>query len=166
MDDMDNMTAIEDQKSLSTAALENLMREVLDEGSCFRFQAKGSSMAPFILDGDLVTISPLLDPTPHIGEVVAFVNVGMQRLVVHRIVSQVQDGYLIKGDNQTGFGDGLIPPQNILGRVMHVERAGRIIRLGLGLERYLIALLSRKCLLQPYLSFLAPLLRPLRKVLM
>ena len=165
MDELDSFIAIEDQKSLSIAALENLMREVLDNGRRFRFQAKGGSMAPFILDGDLVTISPLLDTPPRIGEVVAFSNVGMGKLAVHRVVSQVQNRYHIQGDNQTANGRVLIPRQNILGRVTLVERGGKIIGFGLGPEKHLIAFLSRKRLLQPYLALLAPLLRPLRNVL-
>ena len=165
MDDLAGFVTLEGEISLSGNALEELMRGVLDKGKPFRFQAKGWSMSPFIQDGDLISVSPLSDKSPGLGDVVAFVNPGTSKLVVHRIVSNQHAGYLMRGDNQTGDGDGLIPSENILGRVTFVERAGKIIRLGLGPERFLIALLSRMSLLQPSLTRLAPLMRPLRRVL-
>ena len=59
---------------LSGQALLDLMRAVLAKGVPFRFCARGWSMAPFIRDGDVITVSPLRQSLPGVGEVVAFVR--------------------------------------------------------------------------------------------
>ena len=141
------------------------MGAVLERGKSFRFQAKGWSMSPFILDGDLISVSPISNAKLKTGEIVAYINLRSNKLVVHRIVSVQQNAYLIRGDNQADQDSELIPPENILGRVTRIERAGRNIRLGLGPESALIAKLSRKGRLQSYLTRLKPLIGPLHKVL-
>ena len=57
---------------LSGQALLELMRAVLARGVPFRFCARGWSMAPFIRDGDVITVSRFRHDLPDIGEVVAF----------------------------------------------------------------------------------------------
>lgn len=146
--------------SLSRVALTELMREVLARGMPFRFRAKGWSMIPFILDGDVISVSPLPRGLPGIGDVVAFMRPETETLVVHRVIARRGGVCLIQSDNAYGEGDGLIPRERILGRVTRVERGGRLIRLGLGPERLLIALLSRLGLLLPLWQRLSPLLRP------
>ena len=165
MSEQADFVTLEKQVWLSASALEALMRDVLDQGKTFRFQAKGGSMSPFIRNNDLISISPLFSTPPEFGEVVAFTDPKLGKVVVHRIIAKTQDGYLIQGDNQGARTDALISPENILGRVTAVERNGRLIRLGLGPEKFLIALLSSRFLLQPNLARLAILLRPLRKLL-
>ena len=165
MDDMDRFVTLEAEKSISASSLEKLMDAVLERGKSFRFQAKGWSMSPFILDGDLISVVPISNSKLKTGDIVAYINPGSSKLVVHRIVSDQQNAYLIRGDNQDDQDSDIILPENILGRVMRIERAGRNIRLGLGPEKSLIAKLSRKGLLQPYLMRLKPLIGPLHKVL-
>lgn len=134
---------------LSGQALLELMRAVLARDKPFRFCARGWSMAPFIRDGDVITVAPLQPALPDVGEVVAFVRPGEGKLVVHRVVARHAKTVLIQGDNGLEYIDGLIPQENLLGRVALIERDGRPIRLGLGLERYVIAWLSRTRLLVP-----------------
>ena len=50
--------------SLSGEALIELMRAVLARGLPFRFAARGFSMAPFIRDGDVISVSPPLSARP------------------------------------------------------------------------------------------------------
>lgn len=110
-------------------------------------------MFPFIRDGDVITITP----TParlRLGEVVAFVNPCNDRLTVHRIVHLGCHSYLIHGDN-VSEPDGYVSRADILGRIIRVERRGRRVRLGLGLERVVIAFLSQH-------GWIAPLLVPIR----
>jgi len=136
------------------------MREVLARGMPFRFRAKGWSMIPFILDGDVISVSPLPRGVPGIGDVVAFMRPETEMLVVHRVIARRGGACLIQSDNSYGESDGLVPRESILGRVMRVERGGRVIRLGLGPERLMIAYLSRLGLLLPLWQRLSPLLRP------
>ena len=134
---------------LSDQALQSLMCAVLAKGKPFRFRARGWSMTPFIRDRDVITISPLQQGLPGVGEVIAFVRPEKGNLVVHRVVAQRSAAVLIQGDNGPGFEDELIPKDNLLGRVTQIERNGHPVRLGLGPERFVIAWLSRTKLLVP-----------------
>lgn len=127
---------------LSAPALLALAREVLGRGQPFRFSAPGTSMSPFIRDGDVITLVPPRVAPVRAGDVVAFATAETGRLVVHRVLSCSGDGCLIRGDNAPA-DDGVVPHAAIVGAVTRVERAGRTVRLGLGPERFLISLLSR-----------------------
>lgn len=133
------------------------MRDVLARGIPFKFQARGSSMMPFIRDGDVITIAPLQRGGAGLGTIVAFTRPGNGILVVHRIVDISENLFFINGDNYPQNPDGWVPFENLLGRVVEVNRNGRRIWLGLGVERYLIAYLSRRNWLSPLRSFVAAL---------
>jgi hypothetical protein len=77
-------------------------------------------------------------------------------MAIHRIIGKQTDSLTIKGDNALS-SDGPVPTENILGRITKIERDGKLIRLGLGPERVIIALLSRAGLL-PILLY------PIRKI--
>ena len=138
--------------SVSGESLQALLQDVLATGASFQFRAKGFSMTPFIKDGDLITVSPTLKVKPSIGKIVAFILPETTLLVVHRVVAQHGDDFIIRGDNISGLPDGLIPAQSILGVITRIQRGHRCINFGLGLERYLLALLSRSNLLTPILN--------------
>jgi hypothetical protein len=146
---------------ISSRALLELMRAVLARGVPFRFCARGWSMAPFIRDGDVITVSPFRRDRPGIGQVVAFTRPGEGNVVVHRVVARRGSAPFIQGDSVPGCADGLVPPENLLGRVTRIERNGRGVWLGLGPERYAIAWLSHTRWLVPLGSWLASWLRPL-----
>jgi hypothetical protein len=123
------------------------MQAVHARGRPFRFKAGGYSMAPFIRDGDLVVVSPPISSLPGPGEVVAFLHPETGVPCIHRVLSIGHDDFLTQGDNRPQRPDGRIRREALLGRVTRVERNGKRIRLGLGPERRLLALLSRKDLL-------------------
>ena len=122
-------------------------------------------MYPFIRNRDYITISPLTSGYPKLGDVVAFIQPETRKLIVHRIIENKENHYLIKGDNMP-VPDGLIPKANILGSVTSVDKDGKLIRLGSGFERIFIALLSRKNLLCPTLHityrFIGPIIRRIK----
>jgi signal peptidase I len=134
--------------SLSGPALVELLRAVLDKGASVRFRAKGFSMSPFIKNEDVVTLSPSQNTSPGVGDVIAFVLQGADKLCVHRVVGKQGDLYMTKGDNSSK-ADESVPRENILGFVTRVERDGKEVFLGLGPERFLIAFLGRRGLLLP-----------------
>jgi len=109
-------------------------------------------MHPCIRDGDVITISPLEDRAPRMGEVAAFLDQETKKLMVHRVIARVRGGYLIKGDSNCG-PDGLLVFENLIGVVKRVERDGKTVCLGQGPERLFIALLSRFNLLQPLVHY-------------
>ncbi len=142
---------------LDNRELISLMKAVLSKEVAFRFRAKGWSMSPFIRDGDWITVTPPFKEPPSIGKVAAFIHPISGRLIVHRLVGKQGSAYLIRGDNVVGQADGLAPEDEILGCVTRVERGGKRVYLGLGVERYLIAWISK-------IGFLTRLLNRLRRI--
>lgn len=130
---------------LSGSALRELTCATLGRGKPFRFTAHGYSMAPFIQDGDVLTVAPFSAP-PRLGAVVAFVHPQSQRLTVHRIVAITPAGYQAQGDN-CSESDGVVTDADLLGQVVRVERNGRTVGGGLGAAGAAIAHLSRHRLL-------------------
>jgi phage repressor protein C with HTH and peptisase S24 domain len=140
-------------------SITELLSTLVDKGLSCKFQAKGHSMSPFIKDGDAITVSPKIGCSPRFGDVVAFIHPRTEKLFIHRVVWKRRDAYIVKGEN-TLESDGLIKKENILGVVTKVERKGKKVFLGLGPERFLIALLTRKNLLLPVLLPVWRIFRP------
>lgn len=140
-----------------------LLQATLAEGAPFTFRARGSSMHPFIKDGDVITVSPLEENAPGLGDVVAFIQGEIENLVVHRVIRIRANSYCMKGDGTTGVGSP-VPAVNVLGLVTRVKRGHKRVFVGLGPERFLIALLTRKGLTVPLVRAVAKLLRPIRYV--
>jgi len=130
-----------DDLPITGLALVELLQAVLEKNAKFRFSARGNSMTPFIRDGDTITVSTFTKIS--MGSIVAFCHPETNRLIVHRIVASKKEAVLIQGDESAEYSDGWIPVEYLLGKVTRIERSGRNILLGLGLERYLIAFFSR-----------------------
>jgi hypothetical protein len=115
-----------EELSLPNTAMMELLRAVHDKGAAFRFKAAGFSMTPSIRNNDVITISPLKEIPPAVGEVVAFRHPRSNRLLIHRVVRKKHGTFFFRGDNlrQT---DSHIPRENILGVVTRVERRGRVL---------------------------------------
>jgi signal peptidase I len=150
--------------SLSGEALIELIRAVHEKDSPFRFRAEGFSMSPFLKEGDIITIAPLRQSPVRRGDIVAFIHPNTEKPVVHRVVRKEGASLKIRGDNALN-GDGFIPASSILGKVTRVERKGRKIYLGLGVERYIIALLSERSLLTGLMFRLSNIRRAIRNAI-
>jgi signal peptidase I len=142
-----------------------LLQATLAEGIPFTFTARGSSMHPFIKNGDVITVSPLGENSPGLGDVVAFVRGAMETLVVHRVIRIKANSFFIKGDGTAG-ADNPVPRASVLGLVTRVKRGQKRVSIGLGPERILIALMTRKGLTAPLVRVVAKLLRPIRCIAM
>jgi signal peptidase I len=151
-------------RRLSGEALIDLIKAVLEKEASFRFRAKGFSMSPFVKDGDIITIAPRQKSPVRRGDIVAFVHPLTGKPIVHRVIKKEGAFLRIRGDRLQAE-DGLIPESNILGIITEIERAGRRIYLGLGFERYLIALLSERALLSGLMFKLANLRRAIRDLI-
>ncbi len=99
-----------------------LLLSVLCSGHLFRFQAFGWSMHPFIQNGDIITIAPILS-TLTVGDVVCCSTSDLP-LIVHRITRIDVDQIHIKGDNLDSE-DGVFSKEDILGKVIRIERNGK-----------------------------------------
>jgi phage repressor protein C with HTH and peptisase S24 domain len=130
---------------LSGDSLAGLMRAVLDKGKPFRFKARGTSMEPFIMDRDVVTVAPLPASRPKPGDIAAFVHPASGGVRVHRVVKVEAGQYLLKGDNALD-ADGALSRDMILGLVVRLEREGRTRAVGPSLGATILARLSRSAL--------------------
>jgi RimJ/RimL family protein N-acetyltransferase len=122
---------------LKNADLLELSRAFLENGKSVRFQAKGWSMRPSIQDGDFVVVSPIENSSTKIGDVVFYSTAG-NRVVVHRVINKYKkDGsvtIVIKGDVCLGSPER-VNSQDVLGKVVAIERNGREKRLDTKLSR-------------------------------
>jgi hypothetical protein len=73
------------------------MRDVFARGMPYRCKATGFCTLPFIQDGDLITITPMTEETPRLGEVIAFVHPVNANLVVLRIIDCKAGVLVIRG---------------------------------------------------------------------
>jgi signal peptidase I len=132
-----------EELTLSAHALGELLQAFSDRGLPLRFRVKGTSMAPFIKDGDVITVSPLTYASLRTGHIVAFSDPETKKVRVHRVIKAMEDQFIAKGDNVPVM-DGIIPKKNYLGCVRRVERQGRRVSFGLGIERLLIVFISSR----------------------
>jgi signal peptidase I len=134
-----------DVLSISNAEFIGLMKDILERGASFRFSAGGLSMAPFIRDGDVVTIEPLKHGLSY-GGVYAFIYPESGKLIVHRLIGRKNGKFIFKGDNNIE-AENNVPLENVLGKVVRMERGKMNVRFGLGMERIVISFMSGKNLL-------------------
>lgn len=121
-----------------------LAGDLLARGTEVRMRVTGSSMTPFIRSGDVVTLVPPPPEGVSLGDVVAC-SPHPGRLVIHRVVAGTANAPWTQGD-AVGVPD---EPGALLGVVSRVERAGQVVRLGLGPGRRWLALAQRRGLLRP-----------------
>jgi len=114
---------------LSGVVLRELLGAVLDKGVPFRFEARGTSMHPFIRDRDVVTVAPLPQRSLVANKVVAFRHPESGVLVLHRIREVRPEGLLVQGDN-VPEPDAVVRPLDLVGLVTRAERAGVEVYLG------------------------------------
>jgi len=138
---------------LNSEELAALIRVVIEDGHIASFDAPGSSMLPFIRSGDKIFVEPVEQNSVHVGDVIVFVQVGTGHVIAHRVVQLKSNRMLCKGDNVANSFDGWILFEDVLGRVIKVQREGKPVHFGLGIGKKWIAYLSRKNWLVPLINF-------------
>ena len=118
-------------------AFADLAAQILRQGGSFQFRARGSSMTPFIRDGDLLTIAPVDAADLQIGDV-ALYRTRRDRVVAHRVVGRAMEGgeplLETRGDARLD-SDSPVPADDVLGRAVRLRRGDRAFRLDRGLWR-------------------------------
>ncbi len=104
-------------------AFEVLAAEVLAQGHAIRFRAHGSSMRPFLRDGDSLEIQPLRGGAFRCGEILLYRQAG-GRLLVHR-VARVRGGQLLMQGDALPAPDGWIGVEQVLGKAVIRYRRGK-----------------------------------------
>ena len=95
-------------------------------------------MVPFIRDGDTLTVQPAEAATLRVGDVALYRDAG-DCLFAHRVVGRRLEGdrlqLVTRGDAATGPGD-LVAAEQVLGRVVRVQRGDWILDLDHRLQRW------------------------------
>lgn len=88
-------------------------------GSASYIEVQGTSMLPTLHTGDLVVLRK--DDRYAVGDVVAYRSDMAGSVVIHRIVGEDGDGYVLQGDNND-FLDRFRPtPDDVIGRqIVHI----------------------------------------------
>src|SRR5207249_10367550 len=102
--------------------VDELALQVLRRDGHLRIMARGSSMMPFIRDGDVVGITTTESTEVGVGDVVCYEK-PPGRLFLHRVIGRNGDGFVAKGD-ALAFTE-LVERAHVLGKVTTVERHGR-----------------------------------------
>ena len=135
-----------------------LAADILSEGDLLRFRVHGGSMHPFIRDEDIIEVKPIEASVIRLGDVI-FYRSARGRLLAHRVIKvgaqRGQVALVTKGDS-VSRPDQLVRPEQVLGQVVAIKRAGRTIRLDRGIYQPISVLWAR---LSPYSSWFYPVLR-------
>jgi signal peptidase len=107
---------------ISLYQLISLVEELLRAGRGVRLKVAGSSMFPFIKDGDVVEIEK---PGPRLrkGDVL-LVRVSGNKYVIHRVVKVYGEYLYLRGDSQQGL-QGPFRRGDVVGRVVAIYRGRR-----------------------------------------
>jgi len=115
----------------------DLTTELLSRGTTVRFRPSGRSMYPSIREGELITVEPVVASDVTLGDIVLYRS--ERGLIAHRVVgtdqplsptqsSVLSPHYFLLGDASLSC-DQPVEAQQILGRVVGVERDGRSVAL-------------------------------------
>jgi hypothetical protein len=104
----------------------DLARDLLKRSGALRLKARGSSMLPFLFDGDVVHVRPAGAADVRTGDVICY-RTAPERLFLHRLVARDGDTLVARGD-ALEFVDR-VGPDELLGRAVAIERGDRIVRL-------------------------------------
>jgi signal peptidase I len=117
----------------------NIINEVFNKGKSFHFKARGSSMHPCIRNGDILTIESADAFGLKNGDI-ALYRTADDKLVTHRIIGiDVSNKVVIlkaRGDSLFGPVEH-INEEQVLGRVVSVQRGKKIIKLHQGFSFFL-----------------------------
>lgn len=104
----------------------SLMKAAIRSFGHARFRVLGTSMAPSVLPGDLVSVRRAELSEVSVGEIVLFSRPG--RLFVHRVIScttQNEIPFLITRGDRLRHDDPPVTSTELLGRVTSIERDSR-----------------------------------------
>ena|GEM_PF-1540005 len=129
--------------------------DLLENRNMVKFRAPGVSMSPFIRNSEMITVEPCSHGDLTFGDVILYQGFGSQcrqlsiplrnRKIVHRFLWRREIGgdlrLITKGDNNY-LCDPPVSPQQILGRVVEIEKNGWRLRLDTPFGRLLNALFA------------------------
>jgi signal peptidase I len=140
---------------------DELAVQLLRRGAPLRVKARGASMLPFLYDGDVALVVPADGTEIGLGDVVCY-ETSPGRFFMHRVIERTRDRFVAKGD-ALAFTD-LIGPEQVVGKVVAVERRGRIKRFDTRIGRWRNRAIARVSSLVPFTVAVAIAI-PVRRIL-
>jgi signal peptidase I len=134
--------------------------ESLRRGNTLRLRARGGSMLPFLLDGDIVEVRPAVAAEVRVGDVICY-EPPPGGLCLHRVIGREERGFVTRGD-ALAYVD-TVPDVALLGVVIARERHGRRAALDTSRARRRGRLIAA---VAPVLARLLPLVRGLRRAVL
>jgi signal peptidase I len=113
----------------NTALKDEMVREILLSSRSLQLRAKGCSMLPTVRPGDVLVVERVDLQSIKTGDVV--VTARDYEFVSHRVISIENDAeelFITRGDT-SAIDDSPVRQSDLLGRVTHVIRKGRVISL-------------------------------------
>lgn len=146
---------------------QSLSRELLQSGYGVRFRPNGFSMSPTIRDGEAVTVEPIFAHAVRRGDILLYQR--ERRVIAHRVVGIAGEGnnartFTLRGDALASC-DAPVRAEQVLGKVVSVERRGREIKLDGRRARIICGVMIRAARFRRGLSQGLGILRFLRKPL-
>jgi signal peptidase I len=114
-------------------SVDDLAAHLLRQGASLRIKARGSSMLPFLRNGDVALVMPAAGTEIGVGDVICY-ETPPGRLFLHRVIECDRDRLVAKGD-ALEFRD-VIDRTRLLGKVVAVQRRGRVKRLDTRIGRW------------------------------
>jgi signal peptidase len=113
----------------SSPSFTHLSGELLNLGLGVRFRAPGTSMHPTIRHGDVITVEPAAPASLRKGDIILYIL--QSGFIAHRIVNiekRIGCGltFILRGDASAAC-DQPVKPEQVLGKVVCLERGHRII---------------------------------------
>jgi hypothetical protein len=146
-----------------------VVASLLDSNQCVRFRPAGSSMSPFIRDGETVIVNPCHARRLRFGDIILYTLPGLadSSMRIHRIVGRGRrngrDVLLTRGDSLAEV-DAPVGMWQVLGRISSIEKGGWVLRLDRPLGKAINLVWSMfHCLAFPAVSAARGLLRPLHR---
>lgn len=127
--DADDEALIQPSSVSSSQLLLDLSTELLGQGKRVRFRAPGRSMYPTIRENEAITVEPVAPQDVKVGDIILFRS--GESVVAHRVM-RIERGkgdtlrFILREDTW-GTLDEPVEAEQILGKVVSVERAGRNI---------------------------------------
>jgi signal peptidase I len=100
-----------------------LVQDALGRGQRVRLTSTGSSMLPFLREGDVVELDTVKPNAIGVGDIVLALAGGSY--VLHRVTAADSSHVYLSGDAQTSK-EGPFERHEIVARVVTVERGGRV----------------------------------------
>lgn len=106
----------------SSSLIPETLRNILVDQKTVGLMVKGTSMLPYLREGDRVWIQKVEWDYLRVGDLLAFEQ--NQVIFTHRLIKKSLQGLLTKGDHNL-FVDSALTSQQILGKVIGLERMGK-----------------------------------------